>query len=407
MTRPRTGVLLVGLAVVALVAAATVAATAVGGLPGALAAGAEPSPGPKDVRLVDLETEGERLWPYTSRHADFGSRTLAINVLVYEDPERVRYRLERRSDVEWIERNESEETANFSVELSESRVGFVWRPAHGSLRYTYVEREETGRWLPQRYQLHAGTYLGTRSHVRAYALAGDSDWTAIQAHREYWDWFRLRHSVTDVWETGRTLEEDFADQPLVSDVQRAHATDRGPTAEGITVVYVAWALFVASVPPVRRRFDSLAAAVGRSDVSRRRSLALFGVAGGVPLGVRAAGLGLEHVFTGVTPKVIAAPLYVLLVVGLPVAVYRLSDDVAADRALAFAAVGFLVGVWLDYLVVGVVDVPARHAVHRLLLAVALGAIAAGSRERGAPRATLVAGTAVWSGAVLGAVLGLL
>lgn len=366
----------------------------------------EANPGPKDVRLVDIGTHSDRLWPYTSRHADFGSRTLAINLIVYDDPEIVRYRLERRSNASWAELNESEETANFSVELSESRVGFDWSSAHGAMRYTYVQHEGQGRWLPQRYQLHAGSYLGTRSHVRVYATGGDSEWSAIQAHSEYWDWFRLRHGVTDVWETSRKLEEDFADQPLVSDVERAYATDHGPTSNGISVVHVAWVLLAVSVPPVRRRVAAVADDVGLDTQTRRWSVALFGFALGVPLFVRGAGIGLETVLPWLTPKLIAAPLYVVLVAGLPVGVYRLSEEVPAERAVALAGMGFLVGVTVDAILLGVTDVLARYAWHRLTLAAGLGAIAGGTREPGPSRKLLVAGFCTWSGAVLLAALDL-
>lgn len=390
------------LAVAALVVLVSTAVVLTGGLD----RDQEPSLGPKDVRLVDMETEGDRLWPYTSRHADFGSRTLAINLIVYEDPDVVRYRLERRSNVSWAELNESEETANFSVELTDTRVGFDWSSAHGAMRYTYVQRDGQGRWLPQRYQLHAGTYLGTRSHVRVYAPGGDSEWSAIQAHSEYWDWFRLRHGVTDVWGTSRALEEDFADQPLVSDVERAYATERGPMSDGISVVHVAWALLAVSVPAVRRRAAAVADDVALATPTRLRSLVLFGFAMGVPLFVRGAGIGLEQALPWLSPKLVAAPLYVLLVVGLPVGVYRLSDGVPAERAVALAGMGFLVGVTIDAIALDVTGVLARYAWHRLALAVALGAIAAGTREPGPPRTLLVAGFCTWSGAVLAAALDL-
>ncbi len=390
----------VALAVALLALAATGAALAAD-------QGPDASPGPKDVRLVDVGDDGDRLWPYTSKHTDFGTRTLAINVIVHDDPDMVKYRLERRTDVQWAELNRSEETANFSVALSETRVGFDWTPAHGSMRYTYVERAGEGRWLPQRYQLHAGTYLGTRSHVRAYATGGNSEWTAIQAHGEYWDWFRLRHTVTDVWETGRHLEEDFADQPLVSDVERAYATQRGPTADGITVVHVAGVALLGAVPTVRRRLRDVAADVEFGHRTRVRSLALFAFAGGVPLFVRAAGIGLEQALPWLSPKVVAAPLYVLLVAGLPVGVHRLSDGVPARRAAALAGVGFLLGLALEAVAIGATAGLARFAWHRLLLAVALGAVAAGTRERGPRRAVLVAGVAAWSAGVVAAVLNLI
>jgi len=362
-------------------------------------------PGPNDVRLVDMETDEDRLWPYTSRHADFASRTLAINLIVYDDPEVVRYRLERRSNATWTELNESEETANFSIELTEERVGFDWHSAHGAMRYTYVERDGRGRWLPQRYQLHAGTYFGTRSHVRVYAPGGDSEWSAIQAHSEYWDWFRMRHGVTDVWGTSRQLEEDFADQPLVSDVERAYATERGPMSDGISVVHVASVLLAVSVPAVRRRVTAVADEAGLATPTRRRSVALFGFALAVPLVVRGAGIGLEQALPWLPPKLIAAPLYVVLVAGLPVGVYRLSEDVPTERAVALAVMGFLAGITLDAVAMDVTaTVMARYAWHRLALAVGLGAIAGGTREPGRSRTLLTAGFCLWSAAVLAAAL---
>lgn len=384
----------------ALVASATVVLTDLSG-------DRERSPAQKDVRLVELGEQDARLWPYTSRHAEFGSRTLAINLIVYDDPDVVRNRMTRRSNVSWTELNETDETVNFSVELSESRVGFDWRSAHGATRYTYVERDGEARWLPQRYQLHTGTYLGTRSHVRAFAPGSDSDWTAIQAHREYWDWFRLRHGVTDVWDTSRRLEADFAKQPLVSNVERAYATDDGPMSNGISVVYVASVVLAVSVPAVRRRVTTAAEDLGVGMPTRRRSVALWTFTAAVPLFVRAAGIGLEQALPSLTPKLIAAPLYVVLVLGLPVGVALLSEGLQADRAAVLAGTGFLVGVSLDAMALDVSGVLARYAWHRLALAVGLGAIAAGTYDPDRSRTVLVAGFLTWGAAVVVAALNLL
>ena len=151
------------------------------------------------------------LWPAVA---------LALDVVVRGDPERVRRVLETRSGADW------------NATSSEGRVTeSLWAPARGAARYTYVatDADGSGRWVASAYQLAVGTYLGQRTHIRAYPATG-SNWTALQAHTEYWDWFRLRHSVTGIRPGSAYLERDLRDEPFVAvGVARA---DRQTVAAG-------------------------------------------------------------------------------------------------------------------------------------------------------------------------------
>ncbi|MFC6737659.1 hypothetical protein ACFQEQ_15555, partial [Halolamina salina] len=165
---------------------------------------------PPSEQLVSPDGTESYVWPYTSRSRSTEGRTLALNVVVLGEPDRVRRAFVGRSDTDW-----GAVGGNASVGVS------PWRPAHGSVRYSYVgsDREGSGEWVAPAYQLAVGEYFGERTHIRAYPSAS-GDWTALQAHTEYWDWFRLRHTVTGVGPGAEFVERDLADESFVEEVSR-------------------------------------------------------------------------------------------------------------------------------------------------------------------------------------------
>lgn len=345
----------------ALVAVVLVAA----GIYGATAA-APPGPGasgsasgtPAPSQLIEPGTEGDYVWPYTSRRRSVAGRTLALNVVVHGDSERIRRALVDRSGANW---SAVDESAAVSVS--------PWRPAHGSTRYTYVtqSRTATGRWVAADYQLDAGTYFGRRTHARAYAGPA-GDWTAFQAHTEYWDWFRVRHTVTGVATGARFVERDLRDEPFVAEISRTYHGRRGGGSDG-------WWTVV--------RLTSLTSVAGLAVplTTRRRSVREVLLPGAlicVVLGVRAWGLGAEALFPGVTPKLFVALGYPVLAAGPPLLVGALARERPPARAALLAAVGLGAGVTLDLAVLGIRHVPVRLVLHRVALLAALGALAFGT-----------------------------
>lgn len=350
---------------------------------------------PPDESLIQPGDDGSLVWPYTSSERSVEGRTLAINVVIHGDHDRVRRSLTNRGDLEWnrTSENESEAVADtHSVEFTDD--GIQWNDARGAVRYTYLDAGPhggSGRWVDESYQLHAGSYLGTRQHVRAYESPRAADeWTAIQAHAEYWDWFRLRHTVTNVQGAAHTLESDFIGEPYVSEVRREyHGNDRGYNDGWITAVELALAAVVGIGMSVTRSVPASARRVGErvvTEVSKNAQRILLVVAlMGLYLGVRTAGIALEGAFPSVSPKVFAGVLYPVLALGTPVLAALAARPL--DRTAAFAlAVGALGAAFvLDFSVVGVDAVPIDLVLHRVALLLSVGVIAAGSASRGAER----------------------
>jgi hypothetical protein len=380
--------LLLAAALAAVLCGVAVAAGAVGG-PGAGSPAAATAPA--SDQLVAPDEGSDRVWPYTSRRQSVTGRTLALNVVVHGDDERVRRLLTDRTE------------ANWSADPNVTVVDPPWRPAHGSTRYTYItpDRNATGWWVAPDYQIAVGTYFGQRTHVRAYAGPA-GDWTAIQAHTEYWDWFRLRHTVTGVAAGARFVEDDLQDERGVENISRVeHGLTGGGSDGRWTVVDLMPATLVGAVavPLVARR---------RAAEDRRvpaDALLLPAALLGVVLGVRAWGLAAEAVAPGVSPKPFAAVGYLALVVGPPAVVATLARDRPARRAALLAAAGLGLGVTVDMALVGVDRAPERLLVHRGGVVAALALFAAGV-GRG-DRRVVAAGAVAWCLALAAPLLGLL
>ncbi|WP_435063637.1 hypothetical protein [Halobaculum sp. EA56] len=359
--------------VIGVVAVAVLASAAVG--PSTDDTGRDPAP----ETLFAPEGTDNHLWPYTSRTRSVDGRTLAINVVVRADSGEFRTALVDRSEGNWTEVEGDQSVAADSS---------PWRPARGAARYTYVapSRNATGTWVRADYQLSTGTYLGRRIHIRVYP-APSGDWSAIQAHAEYWDWFRMRHTVTGIRPGARFLERDLREEPFVERVAREYHGYQGGGSDGwTTTIEFAGPLAVVG-----------AVGVGIGRARARRSLAdvaLPVALAGVILGVRSLGLAVEEAVPAANPQILAAGLYPVLAVGPPALVAWLARGRPAERVALLAAGGLGTGVVLDLAGVGVRVVPIRMAIHRLGLCCALGLFALGV-ARG-DRRTAAAGLLAWA-----------
>jgi hypothetical protein len=337
-----------------------------------------------------------RLWPYTSRSRSVEGRTLAINVVVRADAAATRTAIESRTAGDWEETDGTEAATTADAERVRAFVERDWADARSSTRYGYVEGPGGGTWLTETFELHDGTYLGVRDHLRAYE-SPDGAYTAIQAHEEYYDWFRLRHTVPGIDDPAVRLEDEFIRGAVDAEVSREYRGIEGGWSDGwISVIELASLATVAGAL-LRRR--TRAAAVNLARRSRREAVrhadaALLGAAlGAVVVGVRATGVGLELAYPTVPPKAIAGPLYLVLAVGLPALVVARSRECDPAAVALAVVVGVGAGFVIDFAALGVA-VPPALVVHRVALLAALGAVAAGRAADDRP--VLGAGLSAWA-----------
>ncbi|WP_436345449.1 hypothetical protein [Natronorubrum sp. FCH18a] len=312
-------------------------------------------------------------------------------MIISGDPAETRRHLEERSRGEWNETTPEQEDVNTDGNDDLVGTATAWGTADGSTRYTYVATEDdstSGLWLAESYQLHDGEYLGARHHIRAYESPDDDDeWTAIQAHSEHWDWFRLSHTVDSVEDSQRYVEHEFMDRRYVADVRRVHlGNDHGSDANGwVTIVDLE------DSPPVHLAFVGfLSGTMVASRLSSRtrlrkvvtsrvsRALLLAGSLIGLYLFIRFGALAAEMRLGNVDPRLIVGAFYPLLVVGLPICAYYFGRSLDRPAAFAAASTGFAVAILLDYTVLGVTRLPVNVFVHRFSTAIALGFVAVGA-----------------------------
>ncbi|WP_336036390.1 hypothetical protein [Halobacterium yunchengense] len=382
-----------------------VAVLAVGTAGSIAVADAQEPERPERVESIPLPEEDRELWLYTSTGRTFSSPTLSLNVVVYGDADAVRrYLLEGTGN--WNETAADEQDAAVSEEAAAQARAAPWETATGAQRYVYLADAQRGRWLAEAYQVHDGTYLGSRHHVRAYTAPDEDGWTAMQAHHEHWDWFFGKHVVTSTTETQSYVEREFAGSPWTPEIQRVPMS-QGPDdgfEEWLTVVN----LRERPVPSVAL-FAVVAAVGARAGGVRRwlRERASSGDANAVLTAVslvalfrtfRVTAVWLEGTLD-VPPKALAFALYPVLFVGLPVTAYALSRRLDRVRAFAAGALGFLAAVLVDYSALGVTQVPLHVLVHRSALAVAVGLVAVGAtrveRERPAGTSHVRVGVLLW------------
>ncbi|TKX57531.1 hypothetical protein EXE44_10045 [Halorubrum sp. SS7] len=349
-----------------------------------------------DDRLIEVDGD-YRLWPYTSRSRTVEGRTLAINVVFHADAEATRAAIEGDPSTDWeaTPPDEAAATAGDDDQLREV-VGRDWRDARSSLRYSYVEGPDGGAWLAETFELHDGRYLGVRDHLRAYE-SPDGAYTAIQAHEEYYDWFRLRHTVPDIDAPATRLEDDFIESGRATDVRREYRGIDGGRSDGwLSVIELAATAALAGALLRRRTREAAVDLLGRlrTDARRHAAAATLGVAlGALLVGVRVAGVALETAFPAVSPKAIAAPLYLVLAAGLPALVAWRAPRSDPAAAAAAVVVGLGAGFLADFAALGV-TVPPDLIVHRVALLAALAVVAVGRAT--ADRPVAVAGLLAWA-----------
>jgi len=451
--------------------------------------GAPAERGQTPTKLVEPKPGENVFWPYTSRSRSASGRTLAINVVVYGDTATVRGYLTRGRDPDWNRTDADEQDIDPGegpITEGNATGGTLveWSAATGSTRYLYVHdraltqdragevtrrpyravsytgplgRAAAGAWITETDQLHDGTYLGARHHIRLYESPYESDnWVAIQAHSEHWDWFRLRHTVHGTEAAQNRVEDEFMGEPFADGVWRFYldngrgtrsdgwATvidllgENGPGQSGPLALSAAGLVLGAAVRRRQRRgrppwtrgctgtsqppplsdtplprwlqsFDRLHPGLVGRLVRALSYVLLFAVLLGLYLGVRFSGVGLERVFPARDPKFIAALLYPVLAFGLPGAAYLAGRNLDPIRSFAAAATGIGTAFVLDYQYLAVTTLPLNVVLHRLGLAIALGAVAAGAVTRSTPvetvNRTLSAGIVLWVYLLVAALVG--
>lgn len=380
---------------------------------------------PPDEELIAVGNATAKHWLYTSRTRSPRGRVLALNVVVTGDADRVRKAFTERTDANWTpvdghqsirvnaspavetDPNETagaqERDPSTTASAANDSQDVLWRDASGGARYTYVvpgndssdiPASESGEWVDASYQLGEGTYLGTRVHLRAYE-SPDGEWTAIQAHSEYWDWYRLGHTVTGATTAAEYVRADLADEPFVASVStHDHGHAAGGSPGWLVVVELATIAIVGSVARTRRRI-----ALDRS------TLALPVAIAGVVVGVRALGIASDVLLPSISQKPFVAVLYPLLVVGPPLAVHAFARDDPPVRTAAIAGGALALGIVLDALIVGIPHVPWPLLQHRLVLVAAFAILTAGIAAR--DRRWTWFGVLAWLAAIAAPLFGIL
>jgi hypothetical protein len=228
----------------------------------------------------------------------------------------------------------------------------------------------------------------------------------MQAHREYWDWFRLRHTVTSIADTQQYVDSQFLDDARVEAVYKLHL-ENGNSKDGsgwATVIeFASLALLVAGAGRLGRVAGVVESARERLTPARLRLIGRLGILvvgiAGLYLAVRVGGVTLERQFPGVSPKLIAGALYPVLALGLPIVGYWRGRHLPAEDAFVGATVGFVAGFVLEYGYLGLEVVPVDLLLHRFALILALGVLAAAgglaAAEAEGARGLLALGVAGW------------
>jgi hypothetical protein len=370
---------------------------------------ADPDDGPPSPSLV---TVGDaELWPYVAPSRSFDRRASSINVVVGAGPDRVRRHLLREeawnrteetdevvvgegvngsatdetsededgestdgTQGEVTDGNQSEATGEPELDAPLDDEVVPWRDAPGGTRYAYAADEG---WTAEAYQLHRGTYFGSRYHLRAYGIR-DGEWTAIQAHAEHWDWFTITHTVDSVEQAQRRVEGGFLGKSAIEVRRVYHGNGDTYDADGWTTV-----VLVALAPLLSRRLPrNLARRFGRVVTRQnRRRAALAGSLAALPLVVRFGGIVFERHLAWLSADAVVAVWYPVLVVGVPLVAYRFGRGLAKLAAGTLAALGFGTGLVLDYAYLGIGVLPIPVAVHRVVVVVAVGLVAAGAGSK--------------------------
>lgn len=397
----------------------------------------------EDVRFVRLDgEESTLLWPYTSRGRSFDQATLPINLLVHDDAATVYWLLVSTPEDQQLYWNSSSEEwrpgdpvrGNVTI----NGTGVYWAESSGSDRYTFMMDGGSRTWTDATYQIHDGSYFGSRYHLRLYeGGAGKSTWTAIQAHREYWNWFRLRHEVVSLSRAQHHVERDFLGTGLVTEMERNRWANGGAVdADGwVTVIKLqhrvitgpdrltpgSWSgrpgLVVPLLGLAATAYLTEALPTGREYVERlRRSrltrlrVMLFVSTALFPLIVRVGAIAVERAVPGASPTVVGGPFYLLLVLGLPGAALLIGRHLRPAEGFSLSVLGMGTGVMADYAYLGLTVISFDVLVQNLVLLFGLGLIGAGGSRWSSRPLTRhryhALGAAIWVGALLWPLLGL-
>ncbi|SFK88869.1 hypothetical protein SAMN04487950_1661 [Halogranum rubrum] len=354
--------------------------------------------GPDDVRLVNPSEESDaQLWPFTSRGRSFESLTLPINAVVRGNTARVVSQLRNQRDSQWEQLDRDWQGVDDEGEpLVVEGTDIAWGETTGATRYTYVSTPNAGgEWVTETAQLHDGTYFGSRYHLRLYEGGTDgARWTAIQAHHEHWDWFRLRHTVGSLATAQHHLETEYFGTAYTADVSRERFANGGISdADGwVSVVdlrslasaNIVWgALLLSGFAEARNTsqtaIDQLT--VWLSDGLGQRSALLFACLLSLPLLVRTLSITGETAVPGLPVKLVAGTLYLCLAVGIPAAAltFPLSGEPFDWAGIAILGLGL--GFILDYQSIGIDVLPIAVVLHRLAVLGIVGLIAASASYR--------------------------
>lgn len=359
-----------------------------------------PRKGPDDVRLVSVSEESDaRLWPFTSRQRSFESLTLPINALVRAESSRVVSQLQRRSGSDWESADDEwQGVGNEAEPVVVEGTDVTWDETTGATRYTYVSAPgSAGGWTTETAQIHDGTYFGSRYHLRLYeGGTGGDRWTAIQAHHEHWDWFRLRHTVGSLSVAQQQFETEYFGAAYTADVGRERFANGGISdADGwvsivdlrplstVGALSVGLLLFGAiegrTSATWRSMVDHVTAVL--SDETGQRSVLLFAALLSLPLFVRSAAVFAETA-VGVLPvKLVAGTLYLVLAAGVPAVALALPHEGEPFDWAGIAILGLGVGFVLDYQSIGIEVLPIAVVLHRLTVLGVVGFLAAGASRR--------------------------
>jgi hypothetical protein len=349
--------------------------------------------------VVDLPHEEQAIWLYTSRGQSFSQGTLAVNVVVYEKPSTVERHLFDEGVGNWEEVEEDEQDIGHEdgTSLSENAT-IQWDRTVGDTRHVFLFGPNA-QWMTQSFEVHDGDYLGSRHHIRVYEPPNDAEWTAMQAHSEYWDLFDARHVVTSVKDGQSYVEQEYLgddDYRVVRD--HVGGEDLSDFDGWLTVVKpedsVQSSLFALGVlllgaSAARTTRDEVADAVEEFSLDHQaRTFVLGASLIAVYMFVRLASVGLERT-VDLSPNTIALLLYPVLFAGLPITAYLLASPLERTWAFTGASLGFLTALLIDYTYLGVTAVPLDILVHRGALIIALGLIAVGGSrtERENPNLT--------------------
>ncbi len=402
-----------------------------------------------DPEIVGLEDSDSGFWPYLNAREVHEKRS-PLNVIVRGDAPTIVAALESAHGTDWEETdhdhfdadelldpvtpgNESEE--NDSQILSPTEI--PWSHADGATRYAYLDPgpDEEGYWTTETLQLEDGEYYGYRYHARVYASPNpDDEWMVMQAHSEHFDWLTLRHRVDGVEAAQSRIESDLMAVPGVDvqeDVRRVYLNNDGPAdADGwATKVDLTAMAALSIVLGLTTRREEVVERAGEevddhlTDVDRvriesvvdrieARHLTLVGTVLAVILGVRILGIALDRTVDVLTVHAIAALLYPVIAIGLPVVTYAIASGLERRLDAAVTASSSLaVAIWFDYALLGVDVLPIDVVVQRMLVVVALGLIAGGAARRATRDSRvndmIIAGTAMWVLVLVGTLFGYL